>query len=454
MLFYRNFTISLNEKSNDKLKSMINKILLSFIIIFLPISIGAQTFSATGTYKEETPGGGMGLKSVFVFNSFNGATITYTASSSVTIIPYIYVNNQADRTPLSSSDYTTTSNSCTITNLQDGRGYMLDVGGQWESVWVIDYSQHQPVLNSIDAIEAEDKCEFLKLLINRTEDVLEYRGTVAGMVRAIPRTYTIEYENLKWNDSDKKFEDELVIRPEEEIGTEVVIAAPLKDTRFILKGDQYAKYFNITKELVSAEYTAVAVKGDFIIDLNGEDVTENLEDKGYSAPIKLSLLGVANEPVAHYFDWKIYNTKDPENPILERKDRDINEYEFIDSGTYRVVFEIADRSSQCVSTPPYEKAFNIAESFLDAPNYFSPGDSPGSNDEFRVVYRSLVQFKCTIFNRWGVKIYEWTDPDKGWDGRHNGRYVAPGVYFYVIQAKGSEGKTYKKKGDINILRSK
>ena len=34
------------------------------------------------------------------------------------------------------------------------------------------------------------------------------------------------------------------------------------------------------------------------------------------------------------------------------------------------------------------------------------------------------------------------------------KYVQPGVYFYVIEAEGSDGIKYKEKGDINILRPK
>lgn len=38
--------------------------------------------------------------------------------------------------------------------------------------------------------------------------------------------------------------------------------------------------------------------------------------------------------------------------------------------------------------------------------------------------------------------------------KKGGKYVAPGVYFYVIEATGSDGKPIKRKGSINILRSK
>ena len=76
------------------------------------------------------------------------------------------------------------------------------------------------------------------------------------------------------------------------------------------------------------------------------------------------------------------------------------------------------------------------------------------NDEFRVVYKSLVKFSCWIFNSWGQVLYHWTDPAKGWDGKKGGKYVSPGVYYYVIEAEGSDGIIYKKKGDINIFRPK
>ena len=41
-----------------------------------------------------------------------------------------------------------------------------------------------------------------------------------------------------------------------------------------------------------------------------------------------------------------------------------------------------------------------------------------------------------------------------WDGRKGEKLVAPGVYYYVIEAVGSDGRRYKRAGDVNILRSK
>ena len=91
---------------------------------------------------------------------------------------------------------------------------------------------------------------------------------------------------------------------------------------------------------------------------------------------------------------------------------------------------------------------------LEAPNVFSPYGSPGVNDEWKVAYKSIVEFKCWIFNRWGEQLCHYQDPSGGWDGRYRGKLVPPGVYYYVIEARGADGQKYNLKGHINILRSK
>ncbi|MDD2602523.1 MAG: gliding motility-associated C-terminal domain-containing protein, partial [Prevotella sp.] len=96
---------------------------------------------------------------------------------------------------------------------------------------------------------------------------------------------------------------------------------------------------------------------------------------------------------------------------------------------------------------------SISESKLEMPNAFSP-NGDGINDIYRAKegYRSLIEFKATIFNRWGQKLYSWTDPADGWDGKFNGKNVADGVYFVLVQAKGADGRKFNIKRDVNLLR--
>lgn len=171
-----------------------------------------------------------------------------------------------------------------------------------------------------------------------------------------------------------------------------------------------------------------------------------------SAPVIVSFYGSSDSPATIYYTWFIYNKKDLQNPITRYTDKDIYRYSFDQTGDFLVVLETASLNSTCVDTTSV--SVKVTESDLDVPNYFTPDGTPGVNDEFRVAYKSLVKFKCTIFNRWGTKLYQWTDPAKGWDGKYNGKYVNTGVYFYVIEAEGSDGVKYKKGGDINILRKR
>ena len=155
-----------------------------------------------------------------------------------------------------------------------------------------------------------------------------------------------------------------------------------------------------------------------------------------------------------------------------RNDKDIR-YVFNEPGTYRVVCSV--NNNQCTSDST-EVAVAVAESYLAVPNVFTP-NGDGKNDEFRVSYRSLREFHCWVYNRWGKLVYEWDDPAKGWDGTINGRPAAEGAYFYVIRALGTDAAknasyiglkaVYKKmklnadkaalgvyqlSGDINLLR--
>jgi gliding motility-associated-like protein len=176
---------------------------------------------------------------------------------------------------------------------------------------------------------------------------------------------------------------------------------------------------------------------------------------GGSAPINIIFTAYANEPVATFFIWTI-DQVDPVtgklNTIVRYTDK-VLQYNFEETGRFFVKLHVIDSKSVCEDTTQVFTV-NIGETDLKVPNFFSPGSSIGSNDEFRVLYKSIISFKCSIFNRWGNLLYQWDDPAKGWDGRVAGKYVPTGAYFYVIEYKGADGKKKTKSGNVNILRSK
>ena len=136
------------------------------------------------------------------------------------------------------------------------------------------------------------------------------------------------------------------------------------------------------------------------------------------------------------------------------------QYTFNESGTYNIMLKTYLRE-EGIELDSTVISITISESRLEFPNAFSPNDdkindiygAKGVNDPNSPShYKNIVQFHAYIFNRWGQKIYEWTDVSKGWDGKHNGNPVKEGVYYVLVKAKGSDGREYNIRKDVNLLR--
>jgi gliding motility-associated-like protein len=72
------------------------------------------------------------------------------------------------------------------------------------------------------------------------------------------------------------------------------------------------------------------------------------------------------------------------------------------------------------------------------PNTFSP-DGDGINDFFTPFpnWRFIKKADVHIFNRWGLQVFQTTEPGINWNGKINnsGASCVEGVYFYVCQAE-------------------
>lgn len=66
------------------------------------------------------------------------------------------------------------------------------------------------------------------------------------------------------------------------------------------------------------------------------------------------------------------------------------------------------------------------------PNAFTP-DGNNLNSTFKVFHDCPVDnWNLSIYNRWGEKLKEFTDPNMGWDGMYKGNKVPEGVYMYKL----------------------
>lgn len=189
------------------------------------------------------------------------------------------------------------------------------------------------------------------------------------------------------------------------------------------------------------------VETSFSIGQGGNAEVEGNNISG-SAPLEITFS--AQPPTeAIYVLWEIATDMDFNNVMLRYNEtaftRVFNEY-----GEYYVRFFCADASGKEEWTGT-TYCIKVFESRLECPNAFTPYGSPGINDEWKVKASSITDFECVIFNRWGNEITRLTSVEQGWDGRYKGKPVPQGVYFYVIKAKGADGRQYNLSGNINLI---
>lgn len=155
---------------------------------------------------------------------------------------------------------------------------------------------------------------------------------------------------------------------------------------------------------------------------------------------------------ATYYAWQIARDNGFNDIEVQYYELEVD-YEFYDAGTHyaRFITSNADNTEETYGEP---YTIVVTESQLDVPNLFTPDSPTGSNKVFKVKYKSLRKFEMWVFNRWGNELFHTTHPEEGWDGRHNGKLVPTGAYYYLIKAEGTDDIRYEKKGDINVLRTR
>lgn len=91
---------------------------------------------------------------------------------------------------------------------------------------------------------------------------------------------------------------------------------------------------------------------------------------------------------------------------------------------------------------------------LITPNVFTPG-SDGNNDKFEFKTKSvaIVEFECTLVDRWGKEIFVFTSINDAWDGTNkNGKPCTDGVYFYTYTATSTNGTVFNGQGNVHLIR--
>jgi gliding motility-associated-like protein len=213
----------------------------------------------------------------------------------------------------------------------------------------------------------------------------------------------------------------------------------------------------LTALTAQADYTPIAYYME-----NGEptSTTSGIEaEDTLTVTFKIDEKGTDTDVIG--YAWKIF--KSGETAAILIRYGEETTYKFTASGDYTATLYTVREISTVNSDGSITKSdttqaegsitVKISNSFLEMPNVFSP-NGDGINDIYKAKdgYKSIVDFRAYIFNRWGQKLYEWTDIDGGWDGTFRGKPVKAGVYFVLVKARGADGREYNIKRDVNLLR--
>lgn len=415
------------------------------------------TFSGnTMPAVTETPESSTGLSAVYVLDRTDGVTANYTATTASSTVRWMRFSSlgggYAEDIPSSQ-----VGNVSSITLTSDDMGYIVEEGSSRKCFWIVNYANHNCELVDL-SIGPEQDCTSASLIFSGKADRIVYY-TINGVPRTLSRGLVLEYTTSVYDAERNAYVQTIATQELEYLSGEIHVPAPLCQTDFLLTGDRFQMEWDRGHTVASPAFETRAVEAVTSAEQTSRSVDNEQKNSdgdasaalGGSAPVEITFEAVVTD-AAIYQEWQF--SADSQFDVIDMRvnstvaTRVFNEY-----GTVYVRFVAGDASGLCDWTSE-TYTVNIGESKLECPNAFSPGASEGSNDEWKVSYKSIVSFDCHIFNRWGIEVAHLTDPSQGWDGRHNGKLVKSGVFYYVIQAEGADGKQYKLSGDINIIHAK
>ena len=442
---------------------MRNKLLFTILSVAVTAPAFAQSLSFSGNslrVLEEIPDKSTGLEKIYVLYSVSGVSVSYTSAAGNRITWLRYGNlGGGHAEEVASLQEGATS---TLSSLEGDYGYIIEDGDRRYCFWIVDYQAHRLKLTSASPSD-ELECGLTVIDVVGSGDPIKY-FTINGIQKTLDQQIMVEYTTEEWSDAvnPPNFVQQSVSKSFESLQPSFRLSPPNYCTSsFRITGDKFLKAWNWEESVSTVSVKPHSVDArTFALQQNDSDEavssaggsnqigSDDKDGLGGSAPCDISFQAYVTEGVIHN-EWQL--TRDPSFEQIDYRftSQDLD-YTFLDEGTHYVRYIGSNSDGSCEYVGDiYE--ISIGESRLLIPNAFSP-NGDGVNDLWKVAYRSLVDFNCYIFDRQGHQVCHLSSPDQGWDGKIGGRTVDSGVFYYVIEATGADGKKYKKSGDINVVK--
>lgn len=432
-------------KNNIDIKSTLLRIVFVLIFtctisaLFGQISSDKSVFQTTTQYD-----GGIENDKIFVFCGANSGELVAKPANGSSGWSFSWTKWDATSgtftIPVSSTDSSTESVISTVVDglyrveMSDGTSVITD------KAWVLNrtLSTEKPLL----VLDKKD-CSGLAFL-GSFSGLLQYQDTGSKIFKNVPEDMIFEFSRSGL--SDVILRTTFNYQGEEKLLIDLSVFEGTEDYTLQIT-DKCGNVY--TSDVLQSE--TIRISALYQIETDAE-----LVDGGYEAPVKIKFKAENTTNIENY-EWNIYKDDggNPEN--LDDEDLIENgrisgvsefDFEFVHTGKYFIKLKVS--SSTCEEQYIDIKGLQIIESLVDVANYFIPG----KHKNWIVKTRSLKSFHGIILNRWGRVVYEWRNPDEGWNGKINGKWASPGTYFYVITAVGREEETQKhtKKGSFTLIR--
>lgn len=426
-----------------------------YILLLCLLCLISPKLDAQVTFKGSSdkvisikPEASTGLNNIYVIYDTDGVTATYKSKGGkVAWLQYADLGGGHAQEISFDSDGANTS----VAIGKQDCGYIVEDGTDRYYFWVVNYANHHARFDNL-SISDEQECDRARLSFTGYAGRIPY-FSITGVPKELSREIVVDYRTLKYNDETMAYDQVDASQTFEYIDATIGVFAPLCDTHFTLSGDRFLKEWGRELEISTPTYDAIAVDAQTTTEQEQRDADneQKIDDStlGGSAPAEVHFSAAVSD-AAIFREWQM--ATDPEFEVITDRFQQLDfDYTFRHNGNTYVRFVANNAAGTCEYVGETYDIY-IGDSDLLCPNAFSP-NGDGVNDEWRVSYKSIIDFECHIFNRWGQEMISFTNPAQGWDGKYKGKIVPTGAYFYVIKARGSDGRKYNLSGDINIINS-